>query len=305
MQVNKTGIHVPVVYDREFYRDIFREYASLLGKAKAVRTFVPYHQPPSDDDGTTTTLDPRRQQQQFEKFCVQELGFRVSEIGNFAVHFGWEGAWVGPLHVVGTATKNTYSQWLSIFHTLGIRDVFEQYIMGFKIDVRTMIRSCRGGEKLVTASVWSDAGDLIDAVTNARVFPIKQPDTMTKVELQDAYDNYLSDVDIPDRTPENLIAAVAKKDGVPVELMSILLMCEHLYSCMCKTVWSADESWEKYIERVRVYDPTASSFKRIHYALVFGHGLDCVNAFGDNNNRYRMRPAPSQQNIVHGQGVSA
>ena len=46
----------------------------------------------------------------------------------------------------------------------------------------------------MTASVWSDAGDLIDTVTNARVFPIKQQDTMTKVELQDAYDNYLSDV---------------------------------------------------------------------------------------------------------------
>ena len=71
---------------------VMREYVSLPDKAKAVTTFVPYRQPPSDDDGTTTTFDPRRQQQQFEKFCVQELGFRrVSEIGNFAVHFGWEG----------------------------------------------------------------------------------------------------------------------------------------------------------------------------------------------------------------------
>ena len=68
---------------------------------------------------------------------MEELGFRVSEISNFAVHFGWEGAWVGPLHVVGTATKNTYSQWLSIFHTLGMQDKFEEYILGFKIDVRT------------------------------------------------------------------------------------------------------------------------------------------------------------------------
>ena len=82
-------------------------------------------------------------------------------------------------------------------------------------------------------------------------------------------------------------------------------MCEHLYSCICKTVWSADESWEEYVESVRVYDPTAVSFKRIHYALLFGHGLDTVSdAFGDDSTRYRMRPAPSQQNIVHGQSVS-
>ena len=121
---------------------------------------------------------------QFEKFCEEELGFRLQDIGNFAVHFGWEGAWVGPLHVVGTATKNTYSQWLSIFHTLGMQDRFEQYLLGFKIDVRTMMRSCRGGEKLVTAAVWADAGDLIDAVTKGRIFPIKQPDTMSEDELQ-------------------------------------------------------------------------------------------------------------------------
>ena len=185
-----------------------------------------------------------------------------------------------------------------------MQDKFEEYILGFKIDVRTMMRSCRGGEKLMTASVWGDTGDLIDAVTKGRVFPIKHPDTMTEEELQDAYDSYLPNIDTADRTPDKLIEAVATKDGVPVELMSILLMCEHLYSCMCKTVWSDNESWEQYVDRVRVYDPTAASFKRIHYALLFGHGLDCVNAFGDNNDRYRVRPAPSQQNIIHGQAVS-
>ena len=121
---------------------------------------------------------------QFEKFCVEELGFRVHEIGNFAVHFGFEGAWVGPLHVVGTATKNTYSQWLAVFHALHLQDQFEQYLLGFKIDVRTMMRSCRGGEKLIVASVWADAGDFIDAVTKGRVFPIKHPDTMTSQELK-------------------------------------------------------------------------------------------------------------------------
>ena len=125
-QVNKPGVHVPVVYDRQFYRDIFTQYAELLSEAKAVQTLVPYRQRevPGDD------LDPRRQKQQFEKFCAEELGFRVEEISNFAVHFGWEGAWVGPLHVVGTATKNTYSQWLSIYHALGLQDKFEEYIRG-------------------------------------------------------------------------------------------------------------------------------------------------------------------------------
>ena len=85
--------------------------------------------------------------------------------------------------------------------------------------------------------------------------------------------------------------------------MTILLMCEHLYAALCKTVWSENESWEEYVMRVRVYDPTAASFKRIHYALLFGHGLENTSTFGADNSRYRMRPAPSQQNIVHGQAV--
>lgn len=88
---------------------------------------------------------------------------------------------------------------------------------------------------------------------------------------------------------------------MPSELLSILLMCEHLYGCLCKTVWSEDESWEDYVERVRVYDPTAAVFKRIHFALLFGHGLD--ESTSDFATKYRMRPAPSQQNIIHGQGV--
>ena len=37
---------------------------------------------------------------------------------------------------------------------------------------------------MVTASVWADAGDLIDAVTKGRIFPIKPPDTMSGEELQ-------------------------------------------------------------------------------------------------------------------------
>lgn len=203
-QVNEPGVHVPVVYDRQFYRDVFRQYVNLLTKSKEVvsnQVLVPY---PTDGPN----LDPRRQQQQFEKFCETELGFRVQDINNFAVHFGWEGAWVGPLHVVGTATKNTYSQWLQIFYllgrshsrthsyilmraiahtyirTLGLKDKFEEYLHNYKIDVRTVVRSTRGGEKLVSAAVWSDAGDLIDAVTKGRVFPIKHPDTMSDGDLR-------------------------------------------------------------------------------------------------------------------------
>lgn len=161
-QVNKVGVHMPVVYDRHFYRDIFAVYADMLRKARAVkgdRVVVPFQQV----DGAP--LDPRRQKQIFEKFCAESLGFRVEDISNFAVHFGWEGAWVGPLHVVGRAVKNTYSQLLQIYHRLGLQDKFEEYLHGYKIDVRTMLRSCKGGEKLVAASVWADAGDLIDTVT--------------------------------------------------------------------------------------------------------------------------------------------
>ena len=184
-QVNQEGVHMPVVYDRQFYQDIFRQYADLVRESKTVRhVFVP-------NAGADTAVDPRRQRQQFETFCVKELGFRVQDIGNFAVHFGWEGAWVGPLHVVGTATRNTYSQWLTIYHSLGLKDKFEEYLHGFKIDVRTIVRSCKGGAKLVAASVWSDAGDLIDVATNSTVFPIKHPDTMSSDELHYAYIRFL------------------------------------------------------------------------------------------------------------------
>ena len=51
-----------------------------------------------------------------------------------------------------------------------------------------------------------------------------------------------------------------------------------------------------------MYDPTAASFKRIHYALLFGHGLETSTSDSDSS-QYRARPAPSQQNLVHGQGV--
>ena len=105
-----------------------------------------------------------------------------------------------------------------------------------------------------------------------------------------------------EQTPEALIQAVASKEGIDPELFEILIRCEHLYGCLCKTIWSENESWEAYLERVRVYDPTAASFKRIHFALLFGHGLPTSDS--DNESvRYKTRPAPSQQNLVHGQGV--
>ena len=122
---------------------------------------------------------------------------------------------------------------------------------------------------------------------------------------QEAYDKFLGDVEPQARTPEALIKAVAEKDGVDCELFEILLMCEHLFSTLCKTVWSKGESWEEYVERVRVYDPTAASFKRIHFALLFGHGLPTMSeadGAGDTS-RYKARPAPSQHNLIHGQGV--
>ena len=72
-----------------------------------------------------------------------------------------------------------------------MKDKFEEYIHRFKIDVRTIMRTTKGGEKLVTVGVWSDAGDLIDAVTKGRIFPIKHPDTMSEHELMQAYDEYL------------------------------------------------------------------------------------------------------------------
>lgn len=93
------------------------------------------------------------------------------------------------------------------------------------------------------------------------------------------------------------------------ELFVILLMSEHLLGNLCKTVWSDRESWKEYLERVRVYDPTASTFKRVHWALAFGHGLSSGvsnSGVGDTetgSSQYRVRPTPSQQNLVHGQSA--
>ena len=131
-QVNQPGVHLPVVYDRQFYRDVFEQYVQLVNKARGLTSvFVP------NADGT---LDPRRQKQQFEMFCAEHLGFRVEEISNLAVHFGWEAAWVGPLHATAAAIKQTYAQWLTIYHTLGRQRQFEDHLHKFKIDVRTMLR---------------------------------------------------------------------------------------------------------------------------------------------------------------------
>ena len=75
-----------------------------------------------------------------------------------------------------------------MYHTIpGLKDKFEEYLLGYNIDVRTITRTVAGGEKLVTAAVWSDAGDLIDTATNARVFPVSHPDTTTDSEFQVCY----------------------------------------------------------------------------------------------------------------------
>ena len=127
---------------------------------------------------------------------------------------------------------------------------------------------------------------------------------VTCVCYQEAYDSFLPDAMEEARTPKTLLQAVADRDGVSVELLDILLKCEHLYNALCKTVWSEDESWEDYVERVRVYDPTAHTFKRIHFALLFAHGLkEQSDPDPPENSCYRMRPAPSQLNLIHGQTV--
>ena len=48
-----------MVYDRQFYKDIFEQYAKLLKESRAVQALVPYPQPANGD-----ALDPRRQKQQ-------------------------------------------------------------------------------------------------------------------------------------------------------------------------------------------------------------------------------------------------
>lgn len=130
-QVNEPGVHLPVVYDRQFYRDMFSQYVELVNKARTMKSVF---------DPDATTIDPRRQKQHLEKFCVEHLGFRVQDIANFAVHFGWEASWVGSLHAAAAAIKQTYSQYLTIYHSLGRQRQFEDNLHKFKIDVRTILR---------------------------------------------------------------------------------------------------------------------------------------------------------------------
>ena len=58
--MKQPGIHLPVVYDRQFYRDIFAQYAEMLRKGRAMKTLVPY----APESGGEGEVDPRRQKQQ-------------------------------------------------------------------------------------------------------------------------------------------------------------------------------------------------------------------------------------------------
>lgn len=65
-QVNQPGVHLPVVYDRQFYRDIFAQYAEMLSKGRAMKTLVPYTQ---ESGSEPEIIDPRRAKQQVS-VCV-------------------------------------------------------------------------------------------------------------------------------------------------------------------------------------------------------------------------------------------
>ena len=81
----------PVVFTTDFKRKIIQLYRGLNGL----------------------------QQEQFSSMIRKELGLKIEDLQLFE-HIGWDKAAVGPLHIVGTATKNFVNDLVLIFTVAGV-----------------------------------------------------------------------------------------------------------------------------------------------------------------------------------------
>ena len=266
-------VWLPSVYDRDFYRAI----CELDDKIATGVIEVP--------EG----LDAATMHRQLRFFCKNDLGFNLAYLKYFAAEFGWEAVAVGPLHAAATEIKNTYSQWLTLMDCLGLRSEFDRMLRGLrvsKIVSRTRSRTTASGKRVVDSRTSADAGDYLSAVMREFLWCMRHPDVQTKAEFRHNCELFACDP-----TKEALLAAAAKLHGLDPRLLDMLLMTAHLHRELIMTLHGLDESWSTYLERVRVYDPTALTFKDIHGSLFMDVHKDNVGG---------ARWAPSQAYLIFG-----
>ena len=264
------SVWIPSVYDREFYRSI----CELDDDIKNNRVVVPQG------------LDAGTMRRQLKFFCANDLGFNLEYLNYFATEFGWEAVAVGPLHATATEIKNTYSQWLTLLDCLGIRSEFDRMLRRLqtsKIITRTKSRVTSTGKRIVDSSTSGDAGCYLNAVMREGLWSISHPDLQTEKEFR-----HNCEIFACEHTKEALLAAVADFHGLDVRLMDMILMTAHLHRELIMTLHGLDEPHSKYLERVRVYDPTALTFKDIHGSLFMS------------KDDGRARWAPSQAYLIFG-----
>lgn len=261
---------IPAVYDKQFYKDMFE----LDNDIKHGNIDVP------------PGLDQETMGRQLKFFCHQSVGLNIDMIHHFAVRFGWEGVTVGPLHM-GTAIKNTYSNWLTAMYYMGLRAMYDRRLRSLrlaKIISRVKSRITTTGKRIVDCRTSADHGDYLTAVMKEGVWPIRHPDVQTKKEFRHNCEMYACDHD-----SQSLLNAVARSLGMDSRCFEMFLMVEYLHREMIMTVHGGNETHIRYLERVRVYDPTALTFKDIHGSLCIG-----------NDESDDSRWAPSQAFLIFG-----
>lgn len=138
-----------------------------------------------------------------------------------------------------------------------------------KIVARTKTRVNASGRRIVDTSTSADHGDYINAVLKEGVWCMRHPDVQTQQEMR-----HNSEMFNCAQTKQALLEAAAKFHGLDVLLMDMTLMSAHLHREMIMTLHGLDDTHTRYMERCRVYDPTALTFKEIHGSLFMGEDDD-------------------------------
>ena len=261
---------IPAVYDRQFFKSIVQLDIDIK----------------TDNFDIPEGFDVTTMRKQLRFFCKHDLGFDIDLVSHFATKFGWESVAVGPLHM-GTAIKNHLSQIITIFDCLGLRSVFDRRLRSLrasKIISQTRTRTLACGKRIVDCKTSADHGDYLTAIMDENLWPIRHIDVQTTAEF-----NHNCELFECDHTAKALLFAVASRLQIDVRFFEVLLMDTHLFRELIMTVHGGNESHRRYLERVRVYDPTAITYKDIHGSLCIG------NDEGDGK-----RWSPSQAYLIFG-----
>ena len=125
-------------------------------------------------------------------------------------------------------------------------------------------RVTAAGKRIVDSRTSADHGDCLSAAMKEGLWPIRQPDVQTEAELRHNCELFGCE---HDKTA--LLKAVAHRLGMHWQLLDQFLMDAHVHRELIITVHGENETHARYLERVRVYDPTAPAltFKAIHGSL--------------------------------------